>query len=302
MSDMSKSQISDRDIERFLSGLEPENEVLAELMPRLHNWHARHTGTPSDDKVKAFAVEASQTALASRPEHTTTAATREPSGRRLARRLSYQLGVGLAALVLVTGMTGVAVASNEAAPGDALYGVDRALEAIGINDGAAAERIAEAQVLLDRGQAADAVAHAAEAISTEEGVEGSEAAAALLEVAEKMRTTENGSANAQAVHARVAGMLTWMADAKDKDGPKGKAFGEHVSNMARGISEAPIASDTSVTQLDSPEAKKHGLKTQSQKGEKANNGAKDEKGGNGNGNGSGNGNGPPTTKPGKGRP
>jgi hypothetical protein len=42
-------------------------------------------------------------------------------------------------------MSGVAVAANRAAPGDALYGIDRALEKIGIGAGGAQERLAGAK-------------------------------------------------------------------------------------------------------------------------------------------------------------
>ena len=296
---MSKSQISDRDIERFFSRQKPEDEVLAELMPRLHEWHARQVRNPSNDQVKVFAVEASQIALASRPEQpTTAAATRTRSGRRLLRRLSYQLGVGLAALVLVSGMTGVAVASNEAAPGDALYGVDRALEAVGINNGGAAERIAEAQVLLSRGQPADAVEHAIEALEVTEGdSENLQSAQVLRDVAEKLRAKDNGSENSQDVHERVAAMLELIADAKGSDGPNGNAFGHEVSKIARGIIDPTIGTPANSGNAGDSSEKSGNAKPE--KAEKTNNGNSN---GNGNGNGNSNGKGKPADKPGNNRP
>ena len=44
---------------------------------------------------------------------------------------------------MIVGMTGVAVASDSAVPGDWNYGIDRALEAVGIGEGGAAERLQE---------------------------------------------------------------------------------------------------------------------------------------------------------------
>jgi hypothetical protein len=71
-----------------------------------------------------------------------------PRPRRAMRRL---VGVAASAALLMA-MSGIAMAADDAAPGDLLYGVDRAFELIGIGDGGLEERIAEFDVLVARGE------------------------------------------------------------------------------------------------------------------------------------------------------
>lgn len=85
-----------------------------------------------------------------------------------------------ATVALAAAASGVAVVADGAAPGDALYGIDRALERVGVLDGGAAERLAEAEALLARDLPAGAMAKAAEAA---EAAGGEKAAAALTEAA-----------------------------------------------------------------------------------------------------------------------
>ncbi len=56
--------------------------------------------------------------------------------------------------LLIGGGAGAAIAANSASPGDVLYGVDQALEAVGIRDGGAQERLEEVQQLVTRGDVA----------------------------------------------------------------------------------------------------------------------------------------------------
>lgn len=63
-------------------------------------------------------------------------------------RLTRRVAMAAAALfVLVTMSSGLAYAANGAKPGDLLYGLDLALEAIGIGDGGVEERLAEIPVI-----------------------------------------------------------------------------------------------------------------------------------------------------------
>ena len=60
--------------------------------------------------------------------------------------LSTILGTKVAAViasavVAAGGLTGVGFAADNAAPGDALYGLDCALERVGLGDGGAQERV-----------------------------------------------------------------------------------------------------------------------------------------------------------------
>jgi len=235
---MAENRFSDRDIEQLLSALVPENEELAALAPILRMLKDQSIREVSEDEVAVFAPQAAQAArwtisTASKPDQKATVST---SRRRLLRP---RLAMALASVVLLSGMTGVAFASNGAAPGDPLYGLDRALERIGIGDGAAAERIAEAQALFQEGLVAEAMAHAAGAVAETEDAsllaDGSGAAEALRDAAEAITSIDQGEADE--VRAKVAEMLNWMADNAVSEEPlTGRDFGEMVAGFAKGIS------------------------------------------------------------------
>lgn len=152
------------------------------------------------------------------------------------------VAVALSALLLVGGLTGVAVAADGAAPGEGLYGVDLALEAVGIGDGHAGERIAEAAKLAADGNTAEALAHAAEAVVEVEGDdadEASNAADALLAAADEVQLG-NDNLQSQEVRDAVAEMLRWMAEQfATHEGLTGRDFGQGVADMARGIAGPP---------------------------------------------------------------
>jgi hypothetical protein len=88
-----------------------------------------------------------------------------------------------AALLVVAlgGLSGVAYAANGASPGDVLYGLDRALEAVGIGNGGASERISEAISLVTGGNPGQGLEHAANAVPHDAGVDSAfeEAIAAI---------------------------------------------------------------------------------------------------------------------------
>ena len=135
------------------------------------------------------------------------------------------------AVVAVGSFSGVAYASNGAAPGDALYGLDCALEAVGFGDGGLEERIDEACKMSENGDVDEALKHVAEAVQEQEGSdEDGEAAAALLAAADAVLA--EGSEQSLEVRTKVAEMLRWMAttEAEEKD------FGQGVAERARGIS------------------------------------------------------------------
>jgi hypothetical protein len=111
---------------------------------------------------------------------------------------------------------GVAYASNGAAPGDLLYGLDRALEAVGLGDGGAAERLAEVQALIDQGDAARGLHHAVESVlGMSEGI--AEARDALLAAADRVAVR---SAEAEGPPEGLADLLTYLSENIDAvDGP-----------------------------------------------------------------------------------
>jgi hypothetical protein len=219
---MTTMRISDQDLEHLVHGENPESRELARLAEALQKWQADFARTPTEDQIAAFASQAAEIAKQGKPT-VTPLATTTPRRSRF-RALKYKLATGMAAVLMLSGMTGVAVASDEAAPGDALYGIDRALENIGINDGGAAERIAEAQSLFDAGLVGEALEHSAEAFEDDETA--TEAVNALMEAA--ARVAESG--NAEGTLEGVSDLLEAMAEAD-----KGQTFGELVSDMARDI-------------------------------------------------------------------
>jgi len=76
----------------------------------------------------------------------------EPPVQDWPTRLVSRVAMAVAALVVLVMLPGgMAYAANGAKPGDLLYGLDRALEAIGIGDGGADERLAESLALVASG-------------------------------------------------------------------------------------------------------------------------------------------------------
>ncbi len=145
----------------------------------------------------------------------------------LVRRRVATLGTSL---VLALGSTaGVAVAANQAIPGDQLYGLDQALERVGIGAGGSAERLGEALELVQRGDVAGGLQHAAESVAG--AAADSEAAEALRAAAERLlEQRENPSDD---VRAQVAALLEFLADAE------GQVDGRAVSDIAGDIGNAP---------------------------------------------------------------
>ncbi|MBW3666587.1 MAG: hypothetical protein KY394_03220 [Actinobacteria bacterium] len=250
-------RFSDQDVELLLSGRMPESEDLARLAPILEALHARRSSL-SEERVSRFAAKAAEIAISTRQDRAHPAAPERAATRprRFVLALRQKMATGLAAVLLLSGMTGVAVASDHSAPGDALYGLDRALEAVGVGDGGAVERIAEAQALFQSGRIAEAIAHAAEAVPAVEDdglvevviddqveVEGeletsqigsSNAADALFAAAAQVQNGD-GDDESELVRQQVASMLAAMALMMQDTEFDGEAFGQQVAEMARGI-------------------------------------------------------------------
>lgn len=156
--------------------------------------------------------------------------------------LSTKLAAVVGSAVIAVGsFSGVAYASNGAAPGDTLYGLDRALENVGLGDGGLEERFTEVGDLMEDGLVDEGLSHGAEALVEEEDdldVDGDgevsekeEAAGreALFAAAEAVLS--HGSEQSLEVRTRVAEKLRMMANSE----LKGKEFGQAVSEMAHGM-------------------------------------------------------------------
>lgn len=137
-------------------------------------------------------------------------------------------------LVLVGGMSGLAWAANGSAPGGALYGLDRALEHVGIGNGGAAERLAEVRGLIESGDIPGGLSHAGEVVVTEaeeSDDEGAGAAVALEEAA--ARVVGVGSEASAEVREQVGALLTYLSE------HVGQVDGQQVAELARQIAGNP---------------------------------------------------------------
>jgi hypothetical protein len=234
--DMLNQRFSDAEMERLLTGQTPENPELALLGTVLAAVHVVEPTEPSDERVAEFAANAAALAREHMPE---TKADSNPVRRRKAlATIQERLAVAAVAMFVLVGMSGLAVAADAAAPGDALYGIDRVLEKIGINDGAAGERIAEAGALASRGQVTEAIGHAVSAIedpaNDDTATSDSQAATALREAAVSVESGGNEAASEE-VRVSVSAMLSEMAELIGDPDLDGAEFGRRVSEMARSI-------------------------------------------------------------------
>ncbi len=219
--EMPKDRFSESDIEVLLSGEQPDDPDLALLGPFVEALRRLSTETPSEDTVaRLAAVSAGIAREAGSNQGRTVRVSKRPVFRP---RFAGVLGV----MALLVGMTGVAMASDSAAPGDALYGIDRALEVVGVGAGGAAERLGEASALAIHGKSAEALEHAAQAVAGTDD----QASQALHSAAERIRALGEGGDNAVGVRAEVAAMLDWMTTTE----AKGKDFGQGVAERARGL-------------------------------------------------------------------
>lgn len=223
--DMFDSLYTDSDIDVLLSGGVPDDPELSDLASVVEHL-GRHLSPESDEsEVERFVAQATA-ARAGTPTAVSPVAAPTISRRR--RTLLPRYAGALATLVLLMATSGLAAASDEATPGDTLYGLDRALERVGVGAGGADERLAEATVLVNRGRAADALSHVVEAVGNGDGQEASDA---LLQAAERVGGLSPGSEKAAEVDASVTSMLEWMSTTD----ATGKEYGQGVAERARQI-------------------------------------------------------------------
>lgn len=135
-----------------------------------------------------------------------------------------------ASVAFATLGAGVAIAADGAAPGDPLYGLDRALERVGIAGGGAVERADEAHSLIDV-DLPEAVATAGEAA---EAAGNSNAADALAAAA--LRILDHGDGHADKIRHAVEDFLALIS--VNRENLKGKEFGQAVAAAAQDIGAA----------------------------------------------------------------
>ncbi len=233
--------ISTDNAERLLSGAPTDGGLddLALLIGAL-----RTAESPEVDSalVDRFAIEAAAIARRSQDRPAITAPT-----ATVRLRLRHRVATVAAAITLVLGSgAGMAIAADGAAPGDALYGLDKALERVGIGDGGAAERLQEAADLATAGQLARGLEHAAEVVAAshdgEPGHVSDAASDALRAAAQRVDTivAPNGGTTSEPVHTAVADVLTYLSDhVGDVDGRYVAELSQMIGAAARAEHEAP---------------------------------------------------------------
>jgi hypothetical protein len=226
--------MSDHDIELLLSAAVPPNEEAAQLVLFVDLIRAEGAWTPSEAMVARVASKAAGIARSTAPE--------KPVAARQSRRLAAwrprpQFAVAAATALLLLSVSGVAVAANGAAPGDALYGIDRALEKVGIGDGHAEERLEEARSLLSEGEAREALQHTTEVLDEDDESEGTDVqdARTALEDAAVNLGDDSATSN-EVVRDNVSDLLRYIQENLGNDvGADGREFGQGVADLARDI-------------------------------------------------------------------
>lgn len=199
------TEFLDRDIERLLGGVEPYNEDLSPLTPIVSALADLGKTPPSQEVVAHHAALAALTVRESRLQPAPVVHPTRASG--IIFGLRRRAVATLASLMMLTSLTGVAWASNTAAPGDWNYGIDLALERVGIGAGGAVERLEEASTLVDQAEPPDGQA-APEVLNLQSNLSASQA---LEEAAERISTIEEGSEQAQLVREDVAELLEFLS-------------------------------------------------------------------------------------------
>ena len=142
------TDLIDRDIEALIAGERPANEDLSPLDGFITALNSFGSITAPSEFIETQAAMAASSVRDSRQP----APLPKPRRRRqrIVLRAKRRLAAVITSAVMISGMTGVAWASDSAVPGDWNYGIDLALETIGIGAGGAEERLAELEVLENR--------------------------------------------------------------------------------------------------------------------------------------------------------
>ncbi len=233
--------ISTDNAERLLSG-EPTDGGLDDLALLIGALRTAESPRVDGALVDRIAIEAA--AIAHRGRHWPAIAA---PAAKVGLRLRHRVATVAAAMTLVLGSgAGAAIAADGAAPGDALYGLDMALERVAIGNGGAAERLQEAADLVKAGQLVRGLEHAAEVVAaTHDGESGGvsfAASEALRGAAERIGATvsaNDGTGNQQ-VQTAAADVLTYLADnVGNIDGRKVAELSRLIGAAARDEHEAP---------------------------------------------------------------
>ncbi len=140
-------------------------------------------------------------------EHITISGERRP---QLIQRVAF---AGAVFLVLVGMSPGLAYAADGAKPGDLMYGLDMAFEAVGFDNGGAAERLSEVEALIAAGAVAEGLLHATLVLDGHPGSD--EAKAALTAAASRLEDAADRAGSQAAPIDDVIDYLQSAAEVSD---------------------------------------------------------------------------------------
>lgn len=156
--DVSNTEFVDQDVERLISGESPRDPDLAELTSFMDALRSYRRVVPSIAAPEHLVAKAAESVRSRQQTHLDLVPLRADS--RPDRRPSWlatRAAAAVASFILLIGVSAVAFAAHVSIPGDALYGLDRALEAVGIGDGSVGERVVEADSLVADGDDVEAI-------------------------------------------------------------------------------------------------------------------------------------------------
>lgn len=230
--DMERDDLTDSDIERLLTGAPVEDDDLTQIAQIFDMLRA------GDEELEDAAVERLvKAATGALPVATVESppVPRQASRARLTGVRRRAAAIAMSASVFIAGTSGLAVAADNAKPGDALYGIDRALEAVGIGDGAEQERIQEAEALINAGKIQQGLQHTAEVVD-KDTTGDDQASKALMDAADRVETADSEAS--AATRESVAGLLDYISE------NVGQIDGRQVAELAveiGGPDDDPVA-------------------------------------------------------------
>ncbi|HKZ30649.1 MAG TPA: hypothetical protein VJ482_13580 [Acidimicrobiia bacterium] len=237
-SDMNRTNLTSEQAEALISGTAPVLhglERLAMVIDALRNDESAELDEALVDRIVRGAI-----VRVSEPAHQDPALGSLGRGHRVGtsvRSLRRRITTVAATVALLFGSGSVvASAADGASPGDLLYGVDRALEAVGIGNGGAAERLEEVEQIVADGDVVGGLQHAAAlvagAVDETAASPGNQAAsAALASAAQRVKATRSNQADT--TRTEVGALLDYLAE------NIGHVDGRKVAELSRLIGNEP---------------------------------------------------------------
>jgi len=224
----------DQDIERLLSGQTPTSSQLAQVVPFVKAVRSYRNEATQTIDIEQLSAKAAALVISKRTRLDGDEA-RLKITHPLPRHILpiRRIAVGTAVFALFASLSGTAVAANMSNPGDALYGLDRAMERVGIANGHVQERTSEADALLAEGNSALAFSFLGEYLEELTSQGNEESAEKIIRHIELAASKTNPKA--QETQEKVAELKAFIELNKYSGvGLDGKEFGQGISEIARG--------------------------------------------------------------------